>query len=124
MCLLTKSGGHKSCGNGDVNYFIKSYVNISEKAELTASVRHIDHKSCGNGDVNSFIKSYVNISEKAELASVRLLRDFQNLKYRVRIQKSWKSLKEKTKGNCKTLCFTSICKKCDHETVKEVLLRQ
>ena len=45
MYLLTKPGGHKSYGNGDVNSFIESYMYLSKKAELTASVHHTDRFS-------------------------------------------------------------------------------
>ena len=41
MYLLAKFGGHKSYQNGDINSYISSYMNTSEKAKLTASVHHI-----------------------------------------------------------------------------------
>ena len=37
MYLLAKFGGHRSYRNGDIS----SYIDTLEKAELTASIRHI-----------------------------------------------------------------------------------
>ena len=37
MYQLAKFGSHRSYGNGDFNSCINSYMNILEKAELTAS---------------------------------------------------------------------------------------
>ena len=34
-------GGHRSYRNGDINSYIKSFVDTLEKVELTASIRHI-----------------------------------------------------------------------------------
>ena len=41
MYLLAKFDGHRSYGNRNIN----SYMNSSDKAELTASVRHIERFS-------------------------------------------------------------------------------
>ena len=38
---LAKFGGHRSCGNGDVN----SYINTSEKVKFTPSIRDIERFS-------------------------------------------------------------------------------
>ena len=40
-CLLAKFCGHKSYRNGDISSHINCYIDILEKAELTASIRHI-----------------------------------------------------------------------------------
>ena len=47
MYLLAKFCGHGSYGNGNMNPYINinPYMSISEKAELTASVRHIERFS-------------------------------------------------------------------------------
>ena len=42
MYLLHKFGGHRFYGNEDTYSHINFYMNSSEKAELTASVRHIE----------------------------------------------------------------------------------
>ena len=41
MYRLSKFRDHKPYRNGDINSYINSYVNTLEKAELTASIRHI-----------------------------------------------------------------------------------
>ena len=41
MCLIAKSGGFRSHGNEDINSYVNSYTNTSEKAEPTASTRFI-----------------------------------------------------------------------------------
>ena len=41
MYLLTKFAGHRPYGNRDINSYINFYMDILEKAELTASIRHI-----------------------------------------------------------------------------------
>ena len=41
MYLLTKFAGHRSYGNGAINSYINFYMDILEKAELTASIHHI-----------------------------------------------------------------------------------
>ena len=41
MYLLFKFGDHKSDRLGDINYYIKSFMITSEKAELTTSIHHI-----------------------------------------------------------------------------------
>ena len=41
MYLLDKFGDHRSYRNGDINYYVRSYMDILKKAELTASIRHI-----------------------------------------------------------------------------------
>ena len=41
MYLLAKFGSHRSYRNGDVNYYISSYKDTLEKAELTTSLCHI-----------------------------------------------------------------------------------
>ena len=41
MYLLGKFGDHRSYRNGDINFFISSYMDILERAELTASIRYI-----------------------------------------------------------------------------------
>ena len=41
MYLLAKFGGHRSSGNGDINYYNNSYMDTLGKAELTAWIRHI-----------------------------------------------------------------------------------
>ena len=38
MYLIAKFGGHRFYGNGDIN----SYLNNSQKSDLTASVHHIE----------------------------------------------------------------------------------
>ena len=40
MYLLAKFGSHRSYRNGDVNYYISSYKDTLEKAELTTSICH------------------------------------------------------------------------------------
>ena len=45
MYLLAKCSGHRSYGNGDVNSYINSYMNTSEKGELTSLVGHIERFS-------------------------------------------------------------------------------
>ena len=47
MYLLAKFSGHRSYGNGDINSYINSYMNISEKAERTAQppiLRHFQNQ--------------------------------------------------------------------------------
>ena len=41
MYLTAKSGGFRSHGNEDINSYVNSYTNTSEKAEPTASTRFI-----------------------------------------------------------------------------------
>ena len=41
MYLLAKFGGQSSYINGDINSYIIFYIDTLEKAELTASIRHI-----------------------------------------------------------------------------------
>ena len=42
MYLLAKFGDHRSYRNGDINSYINSYTKkAGEKAEVTASIRHI-----------------------------------------------------------------------------------
>ena len=41
MCLLSKFGDQRSNRNGDINSYINSYMDTLEKAELTASIRHM-----------------------------------------------------------------------------------
>ena len=43
MYLLVKFGGHRSYRNGEVNNYINSDMIILEKAELNASIRHIEN---------------------------------------------------------------------------------
>ena len=43
--LPCKFIGHKSYGNGDINSYITSYINIAQKAELAASIRGTDRFS-------------------------------------------------------------------------------
>ena len=45
MYLLVKFGGRRSCGNGDIDSYINSYMYTSEKAELTASIHHLQRFS-------------------------------------------------------------------------------
>ena len=45
MYLLAKFAGHRSYENGNINPYINSYMNTSEKAELSASIRHIERFS-------------------------------------------------------------------------------
>ena len=40
MYLLVKFEGHRSYENDDINSYINAYMNISEKAELIASIYH------------------------------------------------------------------------------------
>ena len=40
MYLLAKFDDHRSYRNRDINFYIKSYMDIMEPAELTASIRH------------------------------------------------------------------------------------
>ena len=73
MCILVKFGDHRSYRNGDINY----YMDTMEKAELTASIRHIA----------IFLKSRVPI-------------------YNFEVQDTAgrkNEMKENT-GNCKALC--------------------
>ena len=44
MCLPATSGGSRSYGNEDINFYTNSYMNTSEKVELTASICHIDNQ--------------------------------------------------------------------------------
>lgn len=44
MYLLAKFG-YTSYGNGKINFYINAYMNTSEKAEPTASIRHIEKLS-------------------------------------------------------------------------------
>ena len=41
MYLFAKFRGHRSYRNGDINYYINSYMGILEKAELTPLICHI-----------------------------------------------------------------------------------
>ena len=41
MFLLAKFVGHRSYRNGEISFYISSYMDTLEKAELTASIRHI-----------------------------------------------------------------------------------
>ena len=41
MYLLAKSGDNRSYRNADINFYTNSYIDTLEKAELTASIRHI-----------------------------------------------------------------------------------
>ena len=41
MYLLAKYGDCRSYRYGDINYYIKSYLDTLENAELTVSIRHI-----------------------------------------------------------------------------------
>ena len=45
MYLLAKFGGHRFYGIRDINSYIGSYMNISEKDKLTASILHIERFS-------------------------------------------------------------------------------
>ena len=45
MYLLVKLGGHRSCGNGNIDSYINSYMYTSAKAELTASIHHLERFS-------------------------------------------------------------------------------
>ena len=45
MHLRAKFGGLSSFGNVDTNSYIKSYMNNSGKAELTASIHHTERFS-------------------------------------------------------------------------------
>ena len=45
MQLRAKLGGHSSYGNADINSYTNSYIDTSEKAELTASNNHIERFS-------------------------------------------------------------------------------
>ena len=45
MYLLAKFDGHGPYGNRDINSYINSYMNTSKKAELTASIYHIERFS-------------------------------------------------------------------------------
>ena len=60
--LLAKCGGHKSYRNGDIN----SYMDILEKAEFSASIRHIAR----------FLKSGIPIynSEVPDMAGIKTRR--------------------------------------------------
>ena len=51
MYLLTKFGGHMSYGNGDINFYIISYMETLEKAEFITSI-------CGPA---RFLKSVISI---------------------------------------------------------------
>ena len=42
MYLLAKFGGHRSYRNGDMNYYINSFIITSEIPELSASFRHTE----------------------------------------------------------------------------------
>ena len=41
MSLLATFGDHSSYTNRDINFYIKSYMDTLENAELTVSIRHI-----------------------------------------------------------------------------------
>ena len=45
MYLHATFGGHRSYGNGDINSYINSYMNTSEKAELAFSISHTERFS-------------------------------------------------------------------------------
>ena len=45
MYLLARCDGHRPYGTGYINYYINSYMNTFEKAELTASTRSIERFS-------------------------------------------------------------------------------
>ena len=66
MYLLAKFGDHRSYGNGDINSYIKSYIDTWEKAELTASIRQIAR----------FLKSGIPIynSEVPDTAGRKIIR--------------------------------------------------
>ena len=40
MYLLAKFDDHRSYKNRDINFYIKSYMDIMQTAELTVSIRH------------------------------------------------------------------------------------
>ena len=37
--------GNRVYGNGDINFYINSYMNVSQKAELYVSIRHVERLS-------------------------------------------------------------------------------
>ena len=39
--MLAKFGSHRSSGNGDINSYISSYMNISGKVDFSTSFRDI-----------------------------------------------------------------------------------
>ena len=49
--MLAKFGSHRSSGNGDINSYINSYMNISGKVDLSTSFR----------DIKRFSKSVIPI---------------------------------------------------------------
>ena len=63
MYLLAKFGGQKSYRNGDVNYCINFHMNTLEKAELTASISHIERFSKSEIPI---LKSKTRLVEKQE----------------------------------------------------------
>ena len=72
--------GYRSYGNGDINFYIYSYTNTWEKAELTTSERHIERFS-KLGIPFIIPKSRTRLAEKREEEG-----------------------EEKNTGNCKALC--------------------
>ena len=53
MYLLLKFDGYRSYGNEDINFYINSYINACEKAELTASIHYIERFSKSGIPVSS-----------------------------------------------------------------------
>ena len=60
MYLLAKFGDHWSYRNGDINSYIKSYIDALENAELTTLIRH----------VSRFLKSGIPIYNSEVLDTV------------------------------------------------------
>ena len=65
MHLLAKIRGNRSYGNGDINSYINSYMNILEKAKLTASIRHVERFSKSGLPIDTW-KSRTRLAEKRE----------------------------------------------------------
>ena len=70
MYLLAKFGDHRSYRNGDINCYIKSYMDasymdVSKKAELTAPIHHIA-RTLKSEIPFTISKSQIRLVEKQE----------------------------------------------------------
>ena len=66
MFLLAKFGGHSSYENGNINYCISSYMDTSQKAELTASICYTEN-SQNKKHRFTILKSRTWLEEKQKL---------------------------------------------------------
>ena len=63
MYLLANFGGQRSYGNGNINSYINPFMNSSEKAEISPSIRHIENFQ--NQEYQfTILKSWTGLPEK------------------------------------------------------------